>query len=1433
MLLSNKDTTVRTETALGGYSSNGYVTGLHKRSVVKGGGIRWNAVVAESGIYNLTFRYQSANRGNLDLYLGNTSTTLKEPDARLAMKDTKGTWATTAVSIYLQKGINIVDIDTTREAALDYMQIQAVTPLDNSVYETAIEAEDCIPAGSSIQTAASTGASGGRYVVGMEGAPLAETDVNKYLEFKYTAAQAGVYQMRIYQSNNDICGTHWYNTKIIDKYASVKINGEEAKRYFFINTFSDDTFKEKTIPLNLKEGDNTIKIYNDDSWHVKWGGTTAEPGTNELKNYAPNFDKFVIMPLVLEDTIALAKEHSIQISATRGGYVTTDKNTVKSGGEFQVTIAPNQGNDLRAAAVDGKDVTQTIEKQENGNYLLRISNVQADVKVRVKFEESNTEHQDKYIKNAGFGTGTTDKWTAVKTEVKNSAADSYEGYYAVLGNGSSLSQEINLQPGQYEVYVYSKGKGSIQGNAKLKISGVSTNLSMSGDYGLNKLAFEVGQAGNVKLEVEASGLMSGNVLIDNFSIEEKSRDNAQISKQYEYLVDCGDYDPDTLGTGEKFGKYNSVTDQVYKKDAFTGKNWGVVTSTQDSEITNANLNGGTGAYTKYQWANESQTGDVPRADSFRYAHDQDKAGIQTRYVKYRFELEPGEYQVSVGMGNTWNNAGNPDIYAGTGDSTKDVKLNEAALAIPANGHKEVSGKVVVAEGQTSLDVYALSKDPTIQMNYIQIARIKTESETVESLSISSLPVKRQYLIGEDLDISGLTLKAKYKNGTEADVDTSDCSLEGFDSGRPGTITVTVKYTEGAQTVQTTFTVTVKKASIVTSDDANLVYFVDCGDFDPETTSEGDAVSRNQSVTDKIYGADVSGRKWGLVAEGADSELQVTVGDNEETNKREGSNAVFTKYQWANQRQTGDTLKTDSFRYARDQKQANINPRYVKYRFDVEPGEYLVTVGMGNSWGNAANPDVYAGTGDSTKDHKLNTAALNIPENGLREAKGKVVVAEGSTSLDVYALSADDTLQMNYIYVQKAAAAEAEVRPTRLVVTPPAKTVYNLGEALDLSGLKVRAVYNNGEEKELSNQEYTVRDSFAPNVAGAQTIAISYTQNGVTVSTGFAVKVRAVRLVGLKLVSKPAKTQYKVNEAQVLETTGLAVKAVYSDGTEESLKTEDCEFTGFSGSKPGTQTIMVTYMEGSIVQRTTFQIEVLGAQKPQSYKVTYDANKGGKVSGMPVDNNSYQKGKTATVKGTPVSTSKFFAGWNTKANGKGKNYTAGQKIPMNGNIKLYAQWKKSYTAPNKLKYKVAGKKTVSCTGTANKKAASIKVPATVKYNGVTYKVTSIGAKAFAKNKKVKKVTIGNNVKIIKARAFENCKNLKSITVGTGLTTIEKNAFSGEKKGCVLTIKSKKLKTVKSAINYKTKNMVVKVPKAKVKAYKKLFAKKAKNVKVKAK
>lgn len=132
--------------------------------------------------------------------------------------------------------------------------------------------------------------------------------------------------------------------------------------------------------------------------------------------------------------------------------------------------------------------------------------------------------------------------------------------------------------------------------------------------------------------------------------------------------------------------------------------------------------------------------------------------------------------------------------------------------------------------------------------------------------------------------------------------------------------------------------------------------------------------------------------------------------------------------------------------------------------------------------------------------------------------------------------------------------------------------------------------------------------------------------------------------------------------------------------------------------------------------------------------------------------------------------------------------------------------------------------------------NIKIPATARYAGVTYKVTSVADKAFRNNKKVTNITVGTNVKSIGRSAFEKCTKLKTVTVGKNVTKIGKNAFGGCKNLKTLTIKSAKLtKKGLASGSFKgiTKKTVVKVPKGKVKAYKKLLQSKGLDKKVKVK
>ena len=143
-------------------------------------------------------------------------------------------------------------------------------------------------------------------------------------------------------------------------------------------------------------------------------------------------------------------------------------------------------------------------------------------------------------------------------------------------------------------------------------------------------------------------------------------------------------------------------------------------------------------------------------------------------------------------------------------------------------------------------------------------------------------------------------------------------------------------------------------------------------------------------------------------------------------------------------------------------------------------------------------------------------------------------------------------------------------------------------------------------------------------------------------------------------------------------------------------------------------------------------------------------------------------------------------------------------------------------------------TVAYTKSTNKNATSVKVPDTVKINGVTYKVTSVAANAFANNKKLTKVTVGKNVITIGKNAFKNCTKLKTVTIqSTGLKTIGTGAFSGDKKLTTITLKSTKLTSkaiAKTALKGTNSKLVIKVPAKKVTVYKKYFKNKG-NTKVK--
>ena len=116
------------------------------------------------------------------------------------------------------------------------------------------------------------------------------------------------------------------------------------------------------------------------------------------------------------------------------------------------------------------------------------------------------------------------------------------------------------------------------------------------------------------------------------------------------------------------------------------------------------------------------------------------------------------------------------------------------------------------------------------------------------------------------------------------------------------------------------------------------------------------------------------------------------------------------------------------------------------------------------------------------------------------------------------------------------------------------------------------------------------------------------------------------------------------------------------------------------------------------------------------------------------------------------------------------------------------------------YKVTGKNTVEYVKATSKKTSRT-IPSTVTLKGTKCQITSVAAKAFKGNTKIKTVVIPATVRKIGKEAFAKCKNLKKITIKTTYLS-SKNVGAKAFKGIYAKAK-------------------IKVPKKKKKAYQKLL------------
>ncbi|MGI6265219.1 MAG: bacterial Ig-like domain-containing protein [Acutalibacteraceae bacterium] len=154
----------------------------------------------------------------------------------------------------------------------------------------------------------------------------------------------------------------------------------------------------------------------------------------------------------------------------------------------------------------------------------------------------------------------------------------------------------------------------------------------------------------------------------------------------------------------------------------------------------------------------------------------------------------------------------------------------------------------------------------------------------------------------------------------------------------------------------------------------------------------------------------------------------------------------------------------------------------------------------------------------------------------------------------------------------------------MLVEPPDKTAYTVGESLDLTGLTLDVRYNDGEIVRITDG-FTAPDWVAA-TAGEQTVTVNY--EGYDVS--FDVTVER-QLLEITIDQPPFKTEYALWES--VDPTGLTLKLHYTDGDE--YVTEGIDVDMWTASKVGEHEIGVRYGEWSGSFTVNVPLVITGVQ----------------------------------------------------------------------------------------------------------------------------------------------------------------------------------------------------------------------------------------------
>ena len=435
------------------------------------------------------------------------------------------------------------------------------------------------------------------------------------------------------------------------------------------------------------------------------------------------------------------------------------------------------------------------------------------------------------------------------------------------------------------------------------------------------------------------------------------------------------------------------------------------------------------------------------------------------------------------------------------------------------------------EGENGVSIqgnsYPYNSSVTITYTEDGISKIATQKiyvaqKQIEEIIVDKDNMKTIYKKGSELDLEGGKLVVKYDNKKEETIDlTSDeINITGYNKNQIGEQEITVTY----KGKETRFNVT------VTGGDVYSVI------LNGSTTVE---VGKSIKLVATVQPEDADNKN--VIWESSDSNIATVDSEGNVTGISNGTATI--------------TVTTED---GGKQASKTITVKTAVEGIELNSSEISLIKGHTEELLATVKPETA-----SNKKVTVTSSDENIAIAELDETNNKITVTAVETgTATIIVKTKDGNKKAQCIVTVHNNLENIEI------TSIPSKTTYVQGQNLDLSGLEVMAVYEDGSRPKVEVTSDMV-SGYNANQTGEQEITVTY--QGKTAS--FKVTVHN-NLENIEITSNPSKTEYVKGEN--LDLDGLEVIATYEDGSKQTLEVTSDMVTGYNANKLGEQEITVTY-----------------------------------------------------------------------------------------------------------------------------------------------------------------------------------------------------------------------------------------------------------------